>query len=111
MRYPLKTRPSRLAIQDTRSIKPPSTTTNPFYLSPEWRTLIARLIRQRGRACEECGRTQEEDGRPVRIYGDHIRELRDGGAPLDPINIRLLDATCHNKKTAAERAKRLAERF
>lgn len=111
MRYRLTTRVARLAIQDTRSIRAPPTTTNPFYRSPEWTTLMSRLIRQRGRACEECGRTQEEDGRPVRIYGDHIRELRDGGAPLDPANIRLLDANCHNKKTAAERAKRLAERF
>lgn len=47
----------------------------------------------------------------MRIYGDHIRELRDGGQPFDPSNIQLLDAGCHNTKTIAERAKRLTERF
>jgi hypothetical protein len=111
MRYRLTTAPARLAIRDTRAIKPPEKATDPIYLSREWKTLVVRLIRERGRACEQCGRTHEPDGRPVRIYGDHIRELRDGGPPFDPANIRLLDGGCHNQKTAAERARRLAERF
>ena len=111
MRYRLTTSPARLSMRDTRSIKPPAKATDPLYLSPEWRALMARLIRERGRCCQECGRTHEDDGRPIRIYGDHIRELRDGGAPFDPINIRLLDGGCHNKKTQAEKARRLSERF
>ena len=40
--------------------------------------------------------------------GDHIRELQDGGALLDPRNIMLRCGSCHTTKTIAERAKRMA---
>jgi len=72
---------------------------------------MARLIKERGRRCEECGRTRDDAGKPVRIFGDHIKELRDGGAPLDPGNVKLLDGRCHTRKTLRERARRAGERF
>ena len=97
---------NRLKTVDTRTCKPPPKTVDDFYSSMEWRHLVAAIIRARGRRCEECGKTHDADGRSVRIYADHIAELRDGGAPLDPKNVRLLDAKCHGKKTARERAKR-----
>jgi len=75
--------------------------TKPFYLSPEWRALIADIKRERGEHCEECGVTG------VRIFGDHVVELEDGGAPLDPRNVRLLCGEHHAIKTARERARRL----
>ncbi|WP_025885940.1 HNH endonuclease signature motif containing protein [Asaia prunellae] len=77
--------------------------TKAIYLSPEWRGLISRLLAQRGRRCEVCGRTG------CRIFGDHIHELKDGGAPLDPGNIRLLCGSCHSGKTARVRAIRTRE--
>jgi len=40
------------------------------------------------------------------LFGDHIRELSDGGAPLDRANILLRGAACHGRKTAAERKRR-----
>jgi 5-methylcytosine-specific restriction enzyme A len=43
----------------------------------------------------------------VRIFGDHIIELKDGGAPLDPSNIMLLCPTCHARKTAKAAQERL----
>jgi len=107
----LRVKPPRLKTLDSRVVRPPSKTTDAFYLSPEWRALLAKLIVQRGRACEECGRSSGDRGRPVLIFGDHVRELRDGGAPLDPLNVRLLCAGCHNVKTLAERAKRMRETF
>jgi 5-methylcytosine-specific restriction enzyme A len=67
-----------------------------FYTSPEWRTLVDRIKRERGWKCQQCGAHP-----PVRILGDHIIELKDGGAALDPRNVRLLCLPCHNTKTAA----------
>jgi 5-methylcytosine-specific restriction enzyme A len=79
-----------------------------FYLTPQWRGLISHLIGIRGRICEKCGRTRADDGAPIRIYGDHIIELKDGGALLDPSGIQLLCPSCHTAKTVAERKKRYA---
>ena len=73
------------------------------YLSLEWRGLMSRLLTQRGRRCEACGRTG------CRIFGDHIHELKDGGAALDPGNVRLLCGPCHSTKTARVRAVRWRE--
>ena len=70
------------------------------YKSTEWRDLLAAIIAERGRRCEDCGRTG------CRIFGDHVVELSDGGAALDRRNIRLLCGSCHTTKTAAARAAR-----
>jgi 5-methylcytosine-specific restriction enzyme A len=92
-------------------VRQPVKRPDPVYLSPEWRALLAAIIAQRGRRCEDpaCdapgGRT---DGR---IYGDHIRELKDGGAPLDPANVILRCHACHERKTAEVRAGRMAARY
>lgn len=93
----------------------------PFYLSPAWRSLLVAIIGRRGRRCEACGKTHEDDGSVVKLVGDHTVERRDGGADLDEANIRLLCASiggngrphsdgrlggCHNRKTTKEKAKR-----
>jgi len=39
---------SRTPALDTRSAKPPAKTADPFYHSPEWRALVAEIIRERG---------------------------------------------------------------
>src|SRR5213075_2365396 len=71
----IKPAPSRVRAPDKQAL--------PFYLSPEWRGLMARLLKERGRVCQHCGRTE------CRIFGDHRIELKDGGAALDPRNIEL----------------------
>lgn len=73
----------------------------PFYQSKAWRSLVARIKRQRGNRCERpgCGSTE-------RVIADHIVERKDGGADLDETNIELLCAAHHNAKTAAARARR-----
>lgn len=98
----------RVRIADTRSAQPPAKTAAPFYLSPEWRALMARLIRERGRRCEdvEC-KTPWRTG--IRVFGDHIKELADGGVALDEANVLLRCGACHTRKTAATRARRQAE--
>jgi hypothetical protein len=105
----LKLLAPRLRRLDTTTAKVPPKRADPFYLAPEWRALVARLIRQRGRRCECCGATHDADGQPVRIIADHVVELKDGGAPFDPRNIRLMAAGCHNRKTAKARDERFAK--
>ena len=96
----LKTLRPRLSTLPPR-LKPPPKTVAPFYLSPEWRALMAAIIKARGRRCQECGRTN------CRIFGDHVVELCDSGAPLDPSNILLRCGSCHSAKTARVRAERM----
>jgi len=97
---------TRTMVLDTRSAKPAAKATNPFYLTHEWRTLVAEIIRERGARCEDpdC-RFPNRTG--IRLFGDHIVELADGGAPLDKANVLLRCGSCHTRKTNAERAKRM----
>jgi len=81
------------------SLRVPPKTAESFYLSPEWRQLVARIRRERGAWCQRCGSNH-------RLIGDHIVERKDGGADLDPDNIELLCHRCHQRKTAQAQAKR-----
>lgn len=74
----------------------------PFYKTPEWAKLVASLIKQRGRRCEASGCSASGG----RVYADHVVELKDGGAALDPRNVQLLCAKCHGAKTEVARRKR-----
>ena len=97
----------RVATSDRRTALPAIKTVMPFYQSPEWRGLMDRIIALRGRKCEDplC-KTPGRAG--MRLFGDHVHELKDGGAPLDEANIMLRCGSCHTRKTLEERAKRLA---
>lgn len=90
---------------DMRTAALPPKVADPFYKTREWVALVASVIEERGRRCECCGRIG------CRIFGDHIVELQDGGAPLDRANVRLLCGSCHSLKTAAERARRTAVQY
>lgn len=94
-----------ISVLDVRNALPGPKLTNSFYLSKEWRELVARLIKLRGRRCEKpgCGRTG------CRIFGNHIKELQDGGGKLDPGNVELLCGSCHTKHTNQQRAIRIAD--
>lgn len=89
---------------ETATVEPKRT--NPLYLSPEWRELVTSIIAERGRQCESpgCGRSN------CRIFGDHVVELRDGGAPLDRRNVMLLCGSCHTTKTVRVRGERMRAR-
>lgn len=88
---------------------------DPFYLSTEWRRFIAavvaerrtRLLARQGHLCEDpgCGASHTPT---MRIFGDHIVELRDGGAAFDPANVMLRCGSSHSRKTYRERARRAA---
>jgi 5-methylcytosine-specific restriction protein A len=105
----LKTLRPRLSLANTYAVALPPKEAEPFYSSPEWRALLTSIIGKRGRRCEDptC---KTPHGPWGRIYGDHIKERRDGGADLDEANVLLRCATCHGRKTAAARGARAAER-
>lgn len=93
----------KVATLDTRSARlAPTESNNPLYQSQVWRTLVRELKLERGERCEEC----RCDNR--RLVGDHVKEIKDGGAPLDPLNVRLLCYSCHTKKTVNARKIRMA---
>jgi 5-methylcytosine-specific restriction protein A len=97
----------RLTTLDTRVVKPAPKMADPFYLSPEWRALMGAIIAERGRRCEDPLHNGLHERSP-RVFGDHIVELKDGGAPLDPANVLLRCGACHTRKTIAARAVRMA---
>jgi hypothetical protein len=101
--------PTRFRLLEQRTALPPAKAVDAFYTSPEWRALMAEIVAERGRRCEDpqCRRATP----PTRVFGDHIVELRDGGAPLDKRNVMLRCGSCHTRKTAEARAARTAKRF
>jgi 5-methylcytosine-specific restriction protein A len=110
----LKTKSRRVSIPVVRPLVPlaaPRVPPQPkkaeeFYLSPQWRKFVVMLILKRGRRCEKCGAFRNDQGEPIRLFGDHIVELKDGGAPLDERNTQILCPKCHSAKTAQARARR-----
>ncbi len=68
-----------------------------FYNSTKWRR-ISRSFLSLNPLCIMCGR-------PAKIT-DHKEEIREGGEKYDKENLQPMCISCHNKKTAEERAKR-----
>lgn len=95
---------------DTRAATPGPKITNPFYLSPAWSRLMAEIKAERGARCEDPEHDPQKPRIGVRIFGDHVIEMKDGGASLDKANVLLRCGACHTRKTIAERAKRLTKR-
>jgi hypothetical protein len=95
-----------ITVLDIRTAKPASKAASRFYLSRAWRALVAEIILERGARCEDptC---RFPDRAGIRLFGDHIIELADGGAPHDKANIMLRCGSCHTRKTNVERAKRM----
>jgi 5-methylcytosine-specific restriction protein A len=98
----LKQPPALLGRAPSR-LKSPPKFAEQFYLSREWRSLVASVKRERGNYCQRCGSTH-------RVAADHIVERRDGGLELDASNIELLCQPCHNAKTKRQAAARANER-
>ena len=94
--------PFRIAHHDTRTAPSPPKQPDPYYASTAHRDWRAAVLVRAGHACQRCGR------RGVRLYADHIVELRDGGAALDMANGQALCGACHTTKTVAARAARMA---
>ena len=71
---------------------------DPHYNTPEHRAWSTAVKERAGWRCEDCGATG------VKLYADHVVELKDGGDPFGQGHA--LCASCHGRKTADERARR-----
>lgn len=103
---PVKAAPPRLKASDSRRVKPQEKRALPIYSTPEYRVWRDEVIRRSGGQCQDT-RHDPARVRSGKLYADHIRELRDGGAPFDPINGLARCASCHERKTIAARVLRL----
>ena len=107
----LRSLPALVRTLDTRIVKPPPSrptfgqrfkTRDPFYATPEFRAWRAKVIARAGGRCEvvtygyRCTKAQPAH----RMFADHIVEIKDGGAPLDPNNGQCLCGPHHLIKTA-----------
>ena len=68
-----------------------------FYNSAKWRKTSKAFLKNNP-LCIEC--------KHPAVITDHIEEIRDGGSKYDWENLQPMCRSCHNKKTADERAKR-----
>ncbi len=92
-----------LGRNDGRTVKLPPKTVDPYYQSRGHRDWAEKVYIRAGYKCEDCGRSKA-DG--VRLYADHVKELKDGGDLDNPLNGRALCGACHSRKTYIERARR-----
>lgn len=92
--------PSRLVSQPSKLRQPPKSA-EPFYLSVEWRRLVA------ARKLDPDYFDARRRAKPgERLILDHVRERKDGGSDLDPANTEWLTMSEHQVKTAKARARR-----
>lgn len=73
----------------------------PFYQSPEWKALVAQRKRDPDHA---AAKARAKPGEWLVL--DHIVEIRDGGARLDPGNTQWLTHSEHQAKTALVKRRR-----
>lgn len=102
----------RIATLDLRTAPPAPKRADEELLTPDHRRWRAIVIARAGRRCEWIDdngfRCEKSEANGDRMFADHIKERRDGGAPFDPNNGRCLCGQHHTIKTNAERAARLA---
>lgn len=97
----------RLKTSDFRTVKP-----RPKQADPELQTrqheAWAREVKHRaGYRCQAPGcHVHAPPGSGIRLFADHIKERKDGGAPLDPRNGQALCGKHHTIKTAQARQER-----
>ena len=96
----------KVAASQRAKVKVAGKVPDSFYQSPAWRALMDEIIRMRGRICQDPEHDASKPKSGIRIFGDHIIERRDGGAPLDAGKILLRCGSCHTRKTAVARAAR-----
>jgi len=66
-----------------------------IYRTERWKAVRKQAKDRDGWKCVQCGSRR-------RLEVDHIKGLRDGGAPYDLKNLQTLCGSCHAKKTRIE---------
>jgi 5-methylcytosine-specific restriction protein A len=108
----VKTLGPRTTVLDLRRAKPPPKATDPIYLSSAYRQWREIVIQRAGRRCEwvdggqRCAKAEPQ----WKLIADHIAELKDGGAPFDPMNGMALCWSHHTSKTNLARTQRFKRR-
>ena len=102
----LKCAPPMLRAANLSAAQLPPKTADAWYLTPEHRAWAKEVLRRSGFRCqgEGCGR------RGVRLFANHIREIKDGGDRLDLANGEALCGSCHTKVTARAARQRQTNR-
>ena len=97
-------RPNKLYRLDGKSVPLLPKQTDVHYFTKEHLVWAAAVKARAGHACERCGRNE------VRMFADHIVELKDGGLPFALSNGQCLCGSCHTWKTVRSgRARRQKE--
>lgn len=98
---------SRIPTADFRRVKPPPKAADVELQTPEHRAWAEEVIRRANGECQDPAHIGDRRGH--RLLADHIIERRDRpDLALDVNNGRGSCWPCHTRKTAAERAKRMA---
>lgn len=101
----------RIPTLDTRKVRPEPSRGDPSpYRSERWVKFRKEIIAERGRRCEDPEHDPTKSA-SVRLYLDHIIELKDGGPMYERSNLMLRCPSCHTAKTLRERGKRAAKRY
>lgn len=108
MKGRLRTLGPRVATLDGRTARPPAKTVDPHYQTQGHRHWAEAVIRRADGRCEDPDHDPRRPRTGIRLFADHIKELRDGGAPFDPTNGMCRCGSCHARKTIAARARRHA---
>lgn len=95
----LRALPPRLGAAPSRWPRQPKQP-DPHYQTAAHRDWANAVKERAGWKCESCGAAG------VKLYADHVIEIKDGGDPFGPG--KALCAPCHGRKTADEKARRLA---
>jgi 5-methylcytosine-specific restriction enzyme A len=95
---------------DTSTAHIPAKVADPVYSTSQYYAWRGRVLDRAGHRCEatEDGVRCERNSPAWRMYADHIKELKDGGAEFDPANGQCLCSSHHTRKTARERDKRFS---
>lgn len=91
--------------RDTSIARPRPKVAAPIYQTGDYKTWRQAVIARAGGLCQDrqC-LTPLRKG--MRLFADHVRELKDGGAPFDVANGLARCGSCHTRKTAAARVAR-----
>ena len=105
----LRTLRPRIAFANQRTAAPPAKVSDPIYRTAEYRLWRGIVIGRAGGRCRDPNCAQPHRS-GIRLFADHIIELKDGGAPFNPDNGLARCGACHTRKTVAERARRTGRR-
>jgi hypothetical protein len=100
---------AKIAATDYRRVKPPAKKAASIYQTPEFKAWRAAVVERAGGRCEAINPDGKRCWKAApyhRMFADHRREIRDGGAPFDVENGQCLCGAHHTAKTMEARAQR-----